>query len=455
LVVRRYLLYALLVTTLVLVLPAVVVWFLLPPVGAWQMLEAIVLTTAISIAIAKVLSLLWARRADSRDLIFADLTPWGLARRSRLEHRIEDASRVLGAEDAAQDLSREERVKTLEDLGAMLGARDAATLGHSRRVARHAEAIAKGMHLPTSLVAKIRVAAAIHDVGKINTPREILNKPGPLTTEEFEVVKRHADEGAKMVAALNDDEITAMVRSHHERLDGTGYPNQLAGDQIPIGAMIVAVADSFDAMTSNRAYRKKLSHEQALDILQEESGDKLNADAVSAFASYYSARRSVPVFALLSAVPVRAIAWLLSPANGSLSVGTTFGGSALAVGAAAVAIGTPVSGPLQQHSRALARPAIEVKSDSQDRVPNKSKGQPAKTKPTTTPAPGRATGSATITVASHLPVTTPQTVTPPTVTTPKLPLPSVDPPKPAVVVGNLTCGLPGLTPQLKALLHCP
>jgi HD-GYP domain-containing protein (c-di-GMP phosphodiesterase class II) len=123
------------------------------------------------------------------------------------------------------------------------------------------------MGLPREQVAKIRAAGAIHDVGKIKTPIEVLHKEGRLTPEEYAVVKDHPSDGAEMVAALDDPELTAMVRHHHERLDGAGYPDGLRGDAIPLGARILAVADTFDAVCSARPYRHARSHRDALAVL--------------------------------------------------------------------------------------------------------------------------------------------------------------------------------------------
>jgi hypothetical protein len=209
-------------------------------------------------------------------------------------------------------------------------------------------------------VAKVRMAAAMHDVGKINTPRTILNKPGRLTDAEFEVIKRHPVDGARMVASIGDADVTAMVRHHHERLDGRGYPDGLAGEAIPLGARIIAVADTFDAITSSRSYGAARSHKMALDTLRKESGVQLDATAVSAFLGYYSARRSVAWSALATSVPQRFFTWL-SPASHGLVAGAALGAAALSglgsaagpfVGAPQTA--EPVGAPLAAPSVAVA-----------------------------------------------------------------------------------------------------
>jgi HD-GYP domain-containing protein (c-di-GMP phosphodiesterase class II) len=178
----------------------------------------------------------------------------------------------------------------LADLSALLERRDPYTYGHSRRVAAHAGRIARAMHLPILETTRIGRAGAIHDVGKLATPRAILNNPGRLTAAEFAVLKHHAADGAEMVAAIADARITQMVRHHHERVDGRGYPDGLAGSEIPLGARIIAVADTFDALTSDRAYRRAGSLHRALDVLSAQAGTQLDANAVAAFLGCCSPR---------------------------------------------------------------------------------------------------------------------------------------------------------------------
>ncbi len=196
-------------------------------------------------------------------------------------------------------------IDLLTGLSGLLEARDGYTHGHGQRVARYAGRVARAMHLPPAEVAKIRAAAAVHDVGKLHTPREILNNPGRLTDAEFAVIKCHPADGADMLAAAGDPAIAAMVRHHHERLDGRGYPDGLAGSEIPLGARIIAVADTFDAITSSRAYRPAGTQKKALDILSKEAGSQLDAAAVAAFLGCYSSRRSVAWCALTTAIPQR------------------------------------------------------------------------------------------------------------------------------------------------------
>ena len=325
---ERWLPHALIATAFVVVLPALAVWMIVPRGEAALLALSVPLGMLLSVLAGSLGGALWKRVPGSRDIVFADLMLWGWLRRLRAERRLARAETLLG--DGAEGLS----VQALSSLSALLEARDGFTYGHSQRVTRHAERIAKAMGLSTAEVAKVRTAAALHDVGKLETPREILNKPGRLTDEEFDVIRRHPSDGAAMAAGLGDPLVTAIIRHHHERLDGNGYPDGLAGEAIPLGARIIAVADTFDAMTSNRAYRRAASHKHALDVLRKEAGTQLDGDAVTAFAGYYRGRRTVAWSAFATAAPQRLFAWL-----GGVSPGISAG----AAGAAALAIG--VAGP--------------------------------------------------------------------------------------------------------------
>ena len=159
------------------------------------------------------------------------------------------------------------------------------------------------MGLSRAEVARVRTAAAIHDVGKIETPKVILHKKGPLSDDEYEVIKRHPGDGAARTTVLRDPELEAMVRHHHERLDGTGYPSRLAGEDIPLGARIIAVADTFDAITSTRPYRSASPHKKAIDILRSEAGTRLDPDVVRAFCSHYEGRRSLALWVSAASLP--------------------------------------------------------------------------------------------------------------------------------------------------------
>lgn len=222
--------------------------------------------------------------------------------RRRLIHRRSNERRLAAAlalptgAGGIPDLSRGRRAQLLAGLAAQLESRDPWTHGHSRRVAHHAATIAERMGLPEHRVRIVRAAAELHDVGKINTPRAVLHKPGQLTEVEIGLIELHPVDGAEIVSTLGDPELTAMVRHHHERLDGTGYPDGLEGGEIPLGARIIAVADTFDAITSTRPYRAAKTPQRALEILEEEAGTRLDPGGVSAFCAYYADRLPLPLW---------------------------------------------------------------------------------------------------------------------------------------------------------------
>jgi putative nucleotidyltransferase with HDIG domain len=206
------------------------------------------------------------------------------------------ARQLLTGMEKTEGLSDGRRAHLLTEMAAELESRDPYTHGHSRRVAHHATMIALRLGLAPGEVVTIRAAAALHDVGKINTPRAVLNKPGPLTRAEFGLIMLHAGHGAEIASTLGDPELTAMVLHHHERLDGSGYPDGLTGSEIPLGARIIAVADTFDAITSTRAYRPAKTHDKAMEILEEECCGRLDPDGVGAFKAYHKETRRRPLW---------------------------------------------------------------------------------------------------------------------------------------------------------------
>jgi putative nucleotidyltransferase with HDIG domain len=280
----------------------------------------------------------WRKHGNASEVLFSELLVWGWIRRLRQERELTNAAGLLDRVSSGheQTLSVDRREQLLRQLATGLEGQDAYLNGHSRRVARHATMIARGMGLPSVEVARIRAAAAVHDVGKLRTPRVILNKPGRLTDLEFEVIKRHPVDGAEMVAAIGDPELTRIVRHHHERLDGAGYPDGLAGDRIPVGARIIAVADTFDAITSVRPYRAAAPHQKAIDILRREAGAQLDPDAVRAFLAYYSGSRPTAVWAIAISSLRRVIAWLTGDPAAAATVSA---GKVAAATAATAAIG--------------------------------------------------------------------------------------------------------------------
>ncbi|HEX3031783.1 MAG TPA: HD-GYP domain-containing protein [Bacillota bacterium] len=184
---------------------------------------------------------------------------------------------------------REMFLNTMKALSLSIDAKDNYTSGHSVRVAEFSVAIAKQLKLSDANVENLRYVALLHDIGKISVPEHVLNKPGRLTEEEFDRVKEHTVVGANIVREVEHlGNAYLAIRHHHERYDGKGYPDGLSGEDIPIEARIIAVADTFDAMTSDRVYRKGLSHEVALKELRQVAGTQLDARVVEGFLAAYS-----------------------------------------------------------------------------------------------------------------------------------------------------------------------
>ncbi|GIV13368.1 MAG: two-component system response regulator [Fimbriimonadales bacterium] len=173
---------------------------------------------------------------------------------------------------------------TLEALLAALDTRDTETEGHSERVAAYTMAIAHRLKIDESELPHIERGALLHDIGKIGVPDAILYKPGPLTPEEWEIMKKHPEIGYRMCMKIEMLRPAApIVLHHHERWDGKGYPYGLAGEEIPLGARIFAIADTLDAMTSDRPYRKALSFAQAREEIARHAGTQFDPDLVKVF----------------------------------------------------------------------------------------------------------------------------------------------------------------------------
>ncbi|TLS50702.1 HD-GYP domain-containing protein [Paenibacillus antri] len=175
---------------------------------------------------------------------------------------------------------------TMLSFAKSIDTRDPYTAFHSRNVAGYAKRIAEELKLPAAQTEAVYLAGLIHDIGKIGTPEHILSKESRLTEEEYEIMKRHPEAGydiVKNIARLQELGIADMVRHHHERVDGKGYPHGLRGDAIPLGARILAAADAFDAMTTNRSYRQKLAVETAAEELRRHSGTQFDPAVAEAF----------------------------------------------------------------------------------------------------------------------------------------------------------------------------
>jgi diguanylate cyclase (GGDEF)-like protein/putative nucleotidyltransferase with HDIG domain len=179
---------------------------------------------------------------------------------------------------------RAARFRAAASLARAVDERDAYTGHHSQRVADLAARLAERLGADDEQVELTRVAASLHDLGKLAIPEEILRKPGPLTEPERLILQRHPQIGFQMLESLGVDPIADWVRHHHERWDGRGYPDGLPGEEIPLGARIIFVADAFDAMTSDRVYRARLSEIEAVEELERNAGTQFDPGVVAALA---------------------------------------------------------------------------------------------------------------------------------------------------------------------------
>jgi putative nucleotidyltransferase with HDIG domain len=183
-------------------------------------------------------------------------------------------------EERAQRLYRE----TLASLSNALEAKDAVTSEHTEEVVRLAVALAAEIGLDLEAVRTVELGAVLHDIGKVRVPEAILNKPGPLDEAEWAVMRTHPEVGEQIVRPIQSlQAILPIVRHHHERWDGTGYPDGLSGRAIPIGARIVAVCDAYRAMTEDRPYREALGPDEARRELEQGAGTQFDPDCVAAF----------------------------------------------------------------------------------------------------------------------------------------------------------------------------
>ena len=179
---------------------------------------------------------------------------------------------------------------TIKALAAAIDAKDPYTCGHSQRVMEYALLAGTSIASLSEDLAVIEYAGILHDIGKIGITDSVLTKPGPLTDEEWKLMRRHTMIGANILNEIPFlEEARKLILFHHERYDGNGYPEGLSGEEIPLGARLLAVADAFDTMTTNRSYRNALSKDYALEELHKCSGTQFCSIAVNAFVSIYNA----------------------------------------------------------------------------------------------------------------------------------------------------------------------
>lgn len=220
-------------------------------------------------------SLIWA--AQGQSVLSRDITSAVLRELSRLFRDAEQRAREL----------HDSYLSTVGSLAAALETKDDQTGDHARRVRDYASIVARALDASLMEREALVFGFLLHDVGKIGIPEQILTKPGPLDDQEWKIMRMHPSMGARILenASFLQPDAIQVVLSHHERWDGTGYPNRIKGEDIPVGARLFSVADTFDAMTSNRPYRKALPVDVAIDEIKRCSGRQFDPQVVEAFLS--------------------------------------------------------------------------------------------------------------------------------------------------------------------------
>ncbi len=209
--------------------------------------------------------------------------------KNRVERYVPDVVRVLSAHERAEMAERHRTLSAITALARAVDAKDPTTQAHSEHVATISAMIADQLGLESRLRTAIHEAGLVHDVGKIGVPDAVLLKPGGLADEEFAIMRSHAALGAQIVADVLTEEQTSWVRHHHERIDGRGYPDGISGDDIPLGARIIAVADSWDAMTADRSYRSALNESQVIETMRAGAGSQWCQRSIAALIALFEA----------------------------------------------------------------------------------------------------------------------------------------------------------------------
>jgi HD-GYP domain-containing protein (c-di-GMP phosphodiesterase class II) len=343
-------------------------------------------------------------------LLFPDQAPRRFAVARRVG-RPRDLQRQLQQARAAHGQTADVTyMHTILELIAALSVYDRRTRGHVDRVRVFTEMIATEMHLPAADRARLRWAAMLHDIGKLLVPTEVLNKQGALNPHEWEVIRRHPEEGARLIDPLRPwlGLWALTVEHHHERWDGGGYPRGLAGEQISLGGRIVAVADAFETMTTARPYQRPMSVTAARAELVHCAGSQFDPTVVRALLNVSMGRcwRAVGLASLVAQVP------LISPISNVLSQLGTLAPSAVATGLAALPLVLATSAPVQfgAYGNSLTSPArlaaaatLPAAPADQSRASSPSP-QPRTVDPTATPTLAPSPSSAS---ASPHPASTP------------------------------------------------
>ena len=195
-------------------------------------------------------------------------------------HKAGELDRLREQQQRDKQLIRE----IIESFAKVIDMKDSYTQGHSSRVAKYTAMLARELGYDEETIDQYYNIALMHDIGKVSIPDQVLNKPGKLTDEEFATIKSHTSRGSDVLKSISlMPDIVVGAEAHHERPDGKGYPKGLKGDEIPRVAQIIAVADTFDAMYSDRPYRKRMNYDKAIGIIKDAAGTQLTADVVDAF----------------------------------------------------------------------------------------------------------------------------------------------------------------------------
>jgi hypothetical protein len=438
---------------------------LLATVGWW--LAVLVVSSAVVLVVERQARRLLPLAALLRlSMVFPDQAPsrFGVALRAGTVRSLEERRAEMQRRGVDDEPSRA-AAQILELVGA-LAVHDRGTRGHAERVRAYADLVGVEMGLTSDDRDRLHWAALLHDVGKVHVPTQVLNKPGKPDDHEWEVLRRHPEEGAKLAAPLRPwlGEWADTIEQHHERWDGRGYPKGLAGEEISRGARIVAVSDSFEVMTAARPYKRPLDVTAARQEIIREAGAQFDPTVVRAFLGVSLQRQR------WVAGPV---AWLAElPFLRNVPGGA--GGQALAMGARIAAVGAVVAGAVVPGAHAVApvarfaapRPAPVVTAAEEAPVPPPAEASPPKVPapPVSTPTPANLAPAGPTAVARPAqaaeppaPSPTPLTTQPPTTQPPSPPAPTPppatpppdSPPEHPCVVAELTRPVdPALTKQV-------
>jgi putative nucleotidyltransferase with HDIG domain len=230
------------------------------------------------------------------------VTPEGLmaAAREGLEAaRAAGGGRVAECPGAIDDAVSPGQTDVVSALVSALQERDRYTGDHSESVVDVAGRVAESLAVAPAEVERIRTAALLHDIGKVGVPDEILHKPGPLTDEEWEIMREHPAIGERILRAIPGmGQVAKIVRHEHERWDGGGYPDGIAGETIPLGSRIILACDAYHAMTSDRPYRRAMSHQDAVAELSRHAGTQFDPEVAQALIGYLYGRRQAGLAAM-------------------------------------------------------------------------------------------------------------------------------------------------------------